>query len=509
MYVTPTDRALAILAVGFDDARPCSPGGLERALPESSSVTAVGSIAAALERDLDALDCVVAAFRLPDGTAADLQRRLSELEAPPPVVLVVDASGGSVPAAAVSTPFDEVVAAGCDDRDEPLPARVATAIATVVPDDEGPTVADGCPRDRRSLDAWKSTLFDRLLTDIPMHAFVKDRDARHVMVSEAAVDERIDRLGGDFLGRRDIDGLLPEAEARKSYEDDRRVIETGEAIVDKEEYYSSADRWFRTSKVPWTDGDGEVAGLIGVAQEITARKDRERQLEITHHVVRHTLRNKLNVIIGRCDRIRQGGRVAGNLERIADAARSLTDTVDNQQTILEMMLGEPEQAPTNLTDLVRHRIEAAEARRPDAAIDAVLENDVVGLATDSAGRAVDQLLRNALEHADGTPRLTVTLERADDEVRLCVRDGPPGIPPFEVEVLTGRRSIDHLNHTTGLGLWIVQWAMKHAGGEVSFDRTDDGGNAVTLRFPRPDEEVDLDQVADPAERDDVRGPADS
>ncbi|GAA0195599.1 PAS domain-containing protein [Halobaculum roseum] len=310
MYGTPADRALAVLAVGADGGRPDPPSALERALPESSSVATVDSIAAALDRDLDAIDCIVTAFTLADGTAVDLHRRLSTLTAPPPVVLVVDASDGSVPAGAVSTPFADVVAADRDgddraDGDRSVPARVAAAVTSVVPGDDGPTVAGGLPRDRRSLDALKATLFDRLFTEIPMHSYVKDGEARHVMVSEAPVDRRIHRFGDEYLGRRDVDGVVPESDAREPYEDDLRVIETGTPIVNKEEHYASADRWFRTSKVPWTDGDGEVAGLIGISQEITARKDRERQLEITHHVVRHTLRNKLNVILGRCDRIRR------------------------------------------------------------------------------------------------------------------------------------------------------------------------------------------------------------
>jgi signal transduction histidine kinase len=205
------------------------------------------------------------------------------------------------------------------------------------------------------------------------------------MVSEAPVDRRIHRLGEEYLGGRDIDGVVPEPEGREPYEDGMRVIDTGKSILGNEGYYPSVDRWFRTSKVPWTDEHGEVSGLVGIAQEVTARKDRERQLEITHHVVRHTLRNKLNVILGRCNRIMEGGSVAGNVERIAEAAAALADTVDNQQTILEMMIGEPEATPTNLSRVVCHRVELAEARAPEAAIELRAAD---ALATANAGGAV-------------------------------------------------------------------------------------------------------------------------
>lgn len=492
MRGTPADRPLAVLAVGTGPDRPVPPTALEGALPESSTVARVDSIRAVLDRDPDAVDCVVSAFDLGDESAADLHRTLSGREAPPPVVLAVDADDGSVPAAAVSTPFAAVVAIGAE-RDRGAPAgsrsdadRVTAAVTDVVPGRSGPSVASGCPRDSRSLDAWKAALFDQFFTEIPLHTFVKDDEGRHVMVSEAPVDRRVHRLGEEYLGRRDIDGVLPDPEGREPYEDDMRVIDTGESILGKEEYYPSVDRWFRTSKVPWTDEHGEVSGLVGIAQEVTARKDRERQLEITHHVVRHTLRNKLNAILGRCNRIVEGGSVAENAERIAEAVSALTDTVGNQQTILEMMIGEPEATPTNLSRVVRHRVELAEARAPEATIELRVDDEAVALATANVGCAVEQLLANAIEYADGQPQIAVALETDGAHVQLCVRDGPPSIPAFEVEVLTGGRSIDHLNHSTGLGLWIVQWAVKHAGGAVAFERTDTGGNEVALTFPVAD-----------------------
>jgi sensor histidine kinase regulating citrate/malate metabolism len=67
-------------------------------------------------------------------------------------------------------------------------------------------------------------------------------------------------------------------------------------------------------------------------------------------------------------------------------------------------------------------------------------------------------------------------------VQIRVVDECPTIPEFEVEVLTGQRTVDQLSHSTGLGLWITRWAVTHADGAISFDRATDG-NAVTVTIP--------------------------
>lgn len=485
-------RRVRLLLVAADRLDPDRlSDALGTALDRAVSVATASTVADATDRlDADgaAVDCVVAGFDAPDGTAVDLLDAVGAAARPPPVVVVADAPDGRVPAETVVEPFAAVVPVGCedaddaaDDADDPVD-RVADAVAGAVPEDGGPILGGEWPRDSRSVDAWKASIFDQYFTDVPLHLFVKDTAARHVAVSEATVDRRIHRHSDVYLGRRDVDGIVPESEAREPYEDDLRVIETGEPVVDKEEHYPSSGRWFRTSKVRWEDAAGEVCGLVGVAEEVTARKDRERQLEVTSHVIRHTLRNKLNVILGSCERIDAGDDAAGNVRRIAQAAEALVSTVDNQQTILDVMVGDPDPAPTDLSRAVAGVLEEVVDRDPDVVVEADLAADVVVSATGNLHRAIEQVLRNAVVHADGHPLISVALDRRDGEAVLRVRDRCPAIPPSEVDVLTGERHIDHLNHSAGLGLWIVHWVVRNCGGAVEFAREDDG-NVVTLTFP--------------------------
>ncbi|MFC6974111.1 ATP-binding protein [Halomicroarcula sp. GCM10025709] len=445
------------------------------------SVEVAETLSEALARRDESIDCLVAGFEISGGTAVELLDQSTTDRPDPPVVLAVAASDGTVPVEAVSEPFADVVPV--TDSDESA-AELAGAVAAVIPETNDPEIAGVPFPDARSMNDWKATLFDQFFTGIPQHMFVKDECGRHVVVSESAISHRIHRRSDEYLGRRDIDGVVPDAEAREPYEDDISVIETGEPIHNKEEYYAESGRWFLTSKDRWEDETRGTRGLLGVAQEITDRKERERQLRIVTHLVRHNLRNQLNVISGRAEYLIDNPGAAPEAGQcILDAALGLIEQLDKQQTILKIMVGEPEVRPVDLGEVVRSEVEALSRQYPAASIEADIEDGVVGSATDNVNHAITELLENAISHSSrSTPHVDVSVRIVDGEARIRVVDECPAIPEFEVEVLTGQRTVDQLSHSTGLGLWITQWVVTHADGAVSFDRATDG-NAVTVTIP--------------------------
>jgi len=123
----------------------------------------------------------------------------------------------------------------------------------------------------------QSSLLDSIFEQVPINIYVKDAEARHVRASSAYVDRAYDWDVDQVLGKTDreaFEGPFTD----ESYADDRRVIETGERIVDKEEHIPSIDKWNLTTKVPWRGEDGEIRGLFGISFDITERKKREQEL---------------------------------------------------------------------------------------------------------------------------------------------------------------------------------------------------------------------------------------
>jgi anti-sigma regulatory factor (Ser/Thr protein kinase) len=96
--------------------------------------------------------------------------------------------------------------------------------------------------------------------------------------------------------------------------------------------------------------------------------------------------------------------------------------------------------------------------------------------------AIAELVENAIEHAESTPRVRVDATETDGTVEISIRDNCPPIPAEERYVITDRWEMDDLRHTGGMGLWLVYWVAKRSGGDLSFDTHSDG-NVVTLAVP--------------------------
>lgn len=482
---------------------------LERATTAVSAVV-VDSVAE-LGRELDAADAVagvVTWYDLSDGTALDVLDYADSRHPDIPVVLLVEATDGRVPVAALSADFAAVVPV----TDEATSAsRIADALQRVLPDTDTDADADadadepenhGVPPSLSPgwpTTLWKANVFDQLFDSLPLHVYVKDRDARVVSVTDGPVRERLHPSGSSFSGKRDIDGVVPVGEGVDPYLDDIHVIETGEAILDKEEFFPSSGRWFLTSKVPLHDEDGEVSGLIGVAREITTRKVHERQLKTLGHLLRHNLRTDLNLIKGWTEALdRQiDGPLTTHTTRILRAAERLHSTVDHQQEVVDVLTEWTVPTTVDAVAVVRRVVDDCAAEHADARFDCRLPDEALIRATERVGRAIEELIENAVEHNPrAEPHVTVSVDTLDDgTVRIRVADDGPRIPNVELAVLSGDCEVDSLSHSTGLGLWLVNWIIRQCNGTLSFERNGDRGNVATVTMPAASGTDDTDDTA--------------
>jgi signal transduction histidine kinase/CheY-like chemotaxis protein len=454
------------------------------------TVASVAEVSDVLDDDAP-IDCVVTRYDLVDGTGVDVLDRVIERRPDLPVVLVVDAADGCVPVEAVSRDF-----AACVPTDgEELPGdRLREAIDEVV-DDREQSIPGRLPPPEQSSESWKASVLDQLFERLPLHVFVKDRGARIVLVTEGPVDERVHSLGEQYLGNRDIDGVVPVREAIDSYVDDLHVIETGESIVDKEEYFPSSGRWFLTTKIPLhderdgSDAPGEVVGVLGITREITELKERELQLTALNHLVRHNLRNEVNVVRGWAETLSRAveGPSKRNADRIVHASDRLCSTLDKQQEIVDLLTERSDRIVLDAAAVARRVADGVAARHTDVRFDRVIPETAPVRVVEGFERVLVELVENAIVHnARGTPSVELRVDPRDEEVRVRVADDGPPIPEMEVATLTGERTIGPLYHGTGLGLWIVNWFVRRSGGTLSFGSNDPTGNVVTVTVPGAD-----------------------
>ena len=125
-------------------------------------------------------------------------------------------------------------------------------------------------------------LLRALLEHVPDSVYFKDLGSRFIRASNALACKKALTSADEFIGKTDFD-FFTEEHARRAFEDEQRIIATGEAITGQEEKETWTDgrvTWVDTCKLPFYDGRGRVIGTFGISRDITARKSAEEKLQM-------------------------------------------------------------------------------------------------------------------------------------------------------------------------------------------------------------------------------------
>ncbi len=119
-----------------------------------------------------------------------------------------------------------------------------------------------------------------LIDNLPATIYIKDAECRKIIANRADLDIAGAKSEAEVFGKTDIECYNNEIGLR-GYLDDRKVIETGEAILNSEEDFYDINgnlRWLLTSKIPLTDENGKISGLVGIGRDITEQKLAQEQI---------------------------------------------------------------------------------------------------------------------------------------------------------------------------------------------------------------------------------------
>ena len=325
------------------------------------------------------------------------------------------------------------------------------------------------------------------IDDLGIGVVIVDDDVQIINLNETAA-EIFDHDKRTLLGAP-LESVCPEVDLADTTQRIRRRVDRRE-------------REYAVSVSEITDSGGTPVGHTVTLQDITVERQREQRLAVLNRVLRHNLRNDLNVATGYLD------TAAMDADEEVEAMLSVASR--NIESVLE--LGEK-------VRMVERTLESEDLGTQPIELAAVVD-DLTSTLTEEYGGSVDNrvpedlvietnpqlleslvanLIENGLEHSEeNDPTVTVDGVEDGETARFEVHDNGPGIPSHELSVIDEGEETD-LEHGSGIGLWIVTWASTALGGSVDFETGGDG-TTVTVRLPgvvgatAPDEESTADDT---------------
>lgn len=142
----------------------------------------------------------------------------------------------------------------------------------------------------------EQNLLQALLNSIPDSIYFKDLRSKIIKVNPAmATKHNVNQLS-DLIGKTDFD-MFGYDHALAAYNDEQEIINTGKALIGKEEkedWQDGRTTWVSTTKMPLYDTDGKIIGTFGLSRDITEEIMSKQRIKESEALYRSLFENSID-----------------------------------------------------------------------------------------------------------------------------------------------------------------------------------------------------------------------
>lgn len=225
---------------------------------------------------------------------------------------------------------------------------------------------------------------------------------------------------------------------------------------------------------------GSCSQILVVYRDLTNEAILEEQREVMQRIFRHNVRNELTIIRGYTREIADCDAAipndyTGKIASATDRLRSLSErmsTLELESTVRSQ----------NVVEMLHRAASTVREAHPSVELSVDAPEQAWSQTVPAMENALVEAMENGIVHADDE-RVSAAVAVYGDVVEMRIRDYGPGIPDSEWEPIAARTE-NQLQHTSGLGLWLMHWAAARSGGTLTRRRVEPRGTEVTFRLPK-------------------------
>jgi PAS domain S-box-containing protein len=346
-----------------------------------------------------------------------------------------------------------------------------------------------------------------------LNVYIKDTESRKILANKAECDYLGIKNPEDIIGKSDFE-LYPSESAKKSREEDLRVMNTLKPIIGKETINIKKDgktTSFLSSKIPLLNNKGIAYGLVGISLDISKLKEKEHELRNIiniasiqnkkllnfAHIVSHNLRSHsanfsmlLNFL--ECEKEEQEkNRIMGMLK---DASNNLLETLDNLNDVVSINTNTNiDKKEINLNKKViqvQQFLSGYLLNNRTKIINKIPLDFKVKSVPAYLDNILNNFITNAIKYKDSgrAPQITLSTEKNSDYSILTIADNGLGIDlKKHGKKLFGMYKTFHEHKDAkGIGLYIVKNQIEAMNGKIEVSSTIGKGTEFKIFFNEKD-----------------------
>lgn len=209
----------------------------------------------------------------------------------------------------------------------------------------------------------------------------------------------------------------------------------------------------------------------------------EDQLAVLSRILRHNIRNAMNVILGHAKTIQRSGsnQIADHAQEILVNGQDLMHMTEKERVLVETLVNPSKPRALNLGQVLGDVVERLQREYPDADIQVDGDLKLRIRAIPEIEQALEELIENGIVHNDeDQPQVSISVDRSGSSVSIRIADYGDTIPSEEIALISDTKTETQLNHGSGIGLKLANTIISQSGGSLEFDSSKQVGTQVIV-----------------------------